>query len=140
MKGHVPDPIISCPILQQCCGAGKQKIANKHRSRLADSIKQSIDFEEVADLWQANPELARWDYLVKGHRPGWSAVEVHQARASDLVRKKKGSQTILQRYCPSMLDSIRCWHVCVEGEIHPSQRRLLADAHIQISRNFMDSA
>jgi hypothetical protein len=140
MKGHASDPLMLCPVLQQCCAAGKQKIAGKHRNRMAESIRQSIDFEEAADLWQASPSLARWDYLVRGQRPGWSAVEVHQARASDLVKKKKGSQTILQQHCPPMFDSVRSWHVCAEGEIHPSQRRLLADAQIQISRNFLDKA
>jgi hypothetical protein len=138
MKDHAPHPLMLCPVLQRCCAAGKQKIAGKHRSRLTGNISHSIDFEEAADLWQASPSLARWDYLVRSQRQGWSAVEVHQARASELVRKKKGSQAILQQHCPPMYDCIRNWHVCVEGEIHPSQRRLLADAQIQISRIFMD--
>ena len=139
MGPHLPAPLNECPVLARASATGKQKVQGKHRTRFPNTIKRSIDFESAADDWNSDPNLARWDYLLLSTHKGWTAVEVHQASASDLRRKKKGTQTILRQHCLGMLTAIQSWHVCVEGEIHPTQRRQLADAQIHISRHFLDT-
>jgi hypothetical protein len=138
MQLSLPKPLDECPVLAKASAKGKQKIQGKHRARFPNTIQRSVDFEGAAMDWQSDPSLARWDYLLLSTHKGWAAVEVHQARASDLQRKKIGTQTILRQHCHAMLIAIKSWQVCVEGEIHPTQRRQLADAQIHISRHFLD--
>ena len=139
MSQNLPAPLDNCPTLAKSSAAGKQKILAKHRTRFPQTIKRSVDFECAANDWKSDPKLARWDYLVLSTYKGWAAVEVHQANASDLKRKKIGTQAILRQNCKAMLDTITSWHACIEGEIHQTQRRQLADAQIHISRFFMDT-
>lgn len=139
MRSNLPAPLHECPVLANASATGKQKILARHKVRFPNTIKHSVDFESAAADWNSDPTLARWDYLLLSTHKGWTAVEVHQASASDLKRKKTGTQTILRQHCKAMLEAIKSWHACVEGEIHPSQRRQLADAQIHISRHFLDT-
>jgi hypothetical protein len=134
-----PAPLAQCEVLCECSGLGKQAIKKEHRELLPNTIQYSSNFEQAVALWKADPDLKRWDYLVHSQRhQAWAAVEVHQAHAKGLLQKKRDSETILKQHCPAMLASIRSWHACIKGEIHPTQRRQLADTSIHISRNLLD--
>ncbi len=135
----IPPPLEQCRVLQACSQQGKQAIKKEHRELLPQNIEHSTDFEAAATQWKAKQTLKRWDYLVRSKRlNGWAAIEVHQAKASDLIEKKRDSQTILQTHCPPMLSAIKAWRACIKGEIHHTQRRQLSETGIQISRTLLD--
>lgn len=135
----IPAPLEQCSVLQACSQQGKQAIKREHRELLPYNIEHSTDFEAAARQWSAKPTLKRWDYLVQSKRlNAWAAVEVHQAKASELIDKKRDSQTILKTHCPPMLLAIKTWHACIKGEIHHTQRRQLSETGIHISRTLLD--
>lgn len=134
-----PAPLAQCAVLRECSEPGKQAIKPEHRKLLPKDIQYSSNFEQAAIAWEADPTLKQWDYLVHSkRRQAWAAVEVHQAHAQGLLQKKRDSEIILKQHCPAMLAAIRGWYACIKGEIHPTQRRQLADTHIHISRNLLD--
>jgi hypothetical protein len=131
-------PLKACLVLQQELQSGKQAIKGEHRKLFSSAIQHSIDFEQAAQQWHAKAQLKRLDYLVQSKRKkGWAAVEVHQAKSSDVIQKKQDSTFILNKHCPSMLKAIEDWFVCIEGDIHHTHKRKINDAGIQIVRNLL---
>jgi hypothetical protein len=131
-------PLNPCEVLKQTRQNGKQAIKGEHRKLFAQTIQHSIDFEQVAQKWRVKAQLKRVDYLVQSKRKkGWAAVEVHQAKASDVIQKKIDSKNILDKHCPSMSQAINDWFVCIEGDIHHTHKRKINDAGIQTVRNLL---
>lgn len=128
-----------CPVLIATRQDGKQAIKGEHRKLFPQSIQHSIDFEQAASQWKVKGSLKRCDYLVQSQtqQNTWSAVEVHKARAGEVIQKKQDSAAILKRHCPSMLQAIQHWFVCVQGELHPAHKRKINDAGIQTVRNLL---
>jgi Zn-dependent M32 family carboxypeptidase len=132
-------PLAQCPVLKNCTQSGKQSIKNTHKEMFPSGkyILLSTDFEQAAMTWKS--QLKRCDYLVLSARlDQWVAVEVHQANAKELKQKRQDTKAILEKHCPPMNAVIKRFFVCAVGGIHPTQRKLLADSDISISRDLRD--
>jgi Zn-dependent M32 family carboxypeptidase len=136
MKPAQTSLMAQCTVLQACTYSGKQGIKREHRVLFPSqkNIALSTDFEKAVAQWKS--ELKRCDYLVFSARLNqWVAVEVHQANAKELKQKRRDTYALLEQHCPAMHTAVQGFFVCVKGDIHPTQRKLLADSKIFISRD-----
>ncbi|MDO4768782.1 MAG: hypothetical protein Q4A11_00210 [Brachymonas sp.] len=138
MKSLTQNPNFSC-----CIKVGKQAIKNEHKKRILEGkhgnhkCLQSMDFDACTTALKLMPKEQRWDYFIEtGANAGKIlAVEVHPFKQSELMGKRKGTLTILQKHCPGAMAAICGWHVIVTSDIRSDMaKHFAAETKIHLHR------